>query len=230
MVKIYLEDENKTKEIGYKLGNLLVPGSVICLIGDLGAGKTTMTQSLAKALEVDDYITSPTFTIVNEYEGKMPLYHFDVYRIGSSDEMYDIGYEEYVNGEGVCIIEWANLIEDILPDEYLHIELKYKDMSREMILNPVGEKYEKIVEELDKIMKVLGIDTSSLATSVAVIEDNKLICEYTINTKKTHSQKLMPMIENMLNISDLNINEIDLIAVCEGPGSFTGLRIAMANS
>lgn len=102
-----------------------------------------MTQSLAKALEVDDYITSPTFTIVNEYEGKMPLYHFDVYRIGSSDEMYDIGYEEYINGEGVCIIEWANLIEDILPDEYLHIELKYKDMSREMILNPVGEKYEK---------------------------------------------------------------------------------------
>ena len=109
-----------------------------------------MTQSLAKVLEVDDYITSPTFTIVNEYEGKMPLYHFDVYRIGSSDEMYDIGYEEYINGEGVCIIEWANLIEDILPDEYLYIELKYKDMSREMILNPVGEKYEKIVEELTK--------------------------------------------------------------------------------
>ena len=150
MVKIYLEDENKTKEIGQTVGNLLTPGSVICLIGDLGAGKTTMTQSLAKALEVDDYITSPTFTIVNEYEGKMPLYHFDVYRIGSSDEMYDIGYEEYINGEGVCIIEWANLIEDILPDEYLYIELKYKDMSREMILNPVGEKYEKIVEELTK--------------------------------------------------------------------------------
>ncbi|MGL4911440.1 MAG: tRNA (adenosine(37)-N6)-threonylcarbamoyltransferase complex dimerization subunit type 1 TsaB [Romboutsia sp.] len=79
-------------------------------------------------------------------------------------------------------------------------------------------------------MKVLGIDTSSLAASVAVIEDNKLICEYTINTKKTHSQKLMPMIENMLKISDININEIDIIAVCEGPGSFTGLRIGMATA
>ena len=79
-------------------------------------------------------------------------------------------------------------------------------------------------------MKVLGIDTSSNATSIAVIEDNKLICEYTINTKTTHSQKLMPMIENMLNISDLNINEMDLIAVCEGPGSFTGLRIGMATA
>ena len=150
MVNIYLENEDKTKEIGYKLGQLLQLGSVICLIGDLGAGKTTMTQSLAKALEVEDYITSPTFTIVNEYEGRMPLYHFDVYRIGSSDEMYDIGYDEYINGDGVCIIEWANLIDDILPDEYLYIELKYKDMSREMRLNPVGKKYEKIVEELIK--------------------------------------------------------------------------------
>ncbi|MEG1285388.1 MAG: tRNA (adenosine(37)-N6)-threonylcarbamoyltransferase complex ATPase subunit type 1 TsaE [Romboutsia sp.] len=150
MVEIYLDREEQTKEIGYKLGTLLHPGSVICLIGDLGAGKTTMTQSLAKALEVDDYITSPTFTIVNEYQGKMPLYHFDVYRIGNSEEMYDIGYDEYINSDGVCIIEWANLIQDILPDEYLYIELKYKDMGRKMILNPVGEKYENIVKELVK--------------------------------------------------------------------------------
>lgn len=150
MVKIYLDGEEQTKEIGYRLGKLLTPGSVICLIGDLGAGKTTMTQSLAKAIGVDDYITSPTFTIVNEYEGNMPLYHFDVYRIGSSEEMYDIGYDEYINSDGVCIIEWANLIEDILPDEYLDIELIYKDMGREMILKPVGEKYKKIVEELTK--------------------------------------------------------------------------------
>lgn len=79
-------------------------------------------------------------------------------------------------------------------------------------------------------MKILGIDTSSMAASVAVIEDNKLICKYTINTKKTHSQKLMPMIENMLGLSDLNVREIDAIAVCEGPGSFTGIRIGMATA
>lgn len=150
MVKIYLENEEQTRDIGYKLGNLLTPKSVVCLIGDLGAGKTTMTQSLAQALKVDDYITSPTFTIVNEYEGKMPLYHFDVYRIGSSDEMYDIGFDEYINGDGVCIIEWANLIEDILPDEYLYIEMNYKEIGREMILTPKGEKYEEIVKELAK--------------------------------------------------------------------------------
>ena len=150
MVKIYLENEEKTREIGSKLGELLTPKSVICLIGDLGAGKTTMTLSLARSLGVDDYITSPTFTIVNEYEGKMPLYHFDVYRIGSSEEMYDIGFDEYIDGEGVCIIEWANLIEDILPDEYLYIEMNYKETGREMILTPKGEKYEEIVKELSK--------------------------------------------------------------------------------
>lgn len=124
MAKIYLENENKTREIGYKLGKLLKEGSVICLVGDLGAGKTTMTQSLADSLGIEDYITSPTFTIINEYEGKIPLYHFDVYRIGSSDEMYDIGYDEYVNSNGICIIEWANLIEDILPKEYLKYRIE----------------------------------------------------------------------------------------------------------
>lgn len=148
MFKIYLENEEKTKEIGYKLGKLLTEKSVITLVGDLGAGKTTLTQNIARALEVDDYITSPTFTIVNEYEGKYPLYHFDVYRIGSSDEMYDIGYDEYVYGEGICIIEWANLIDDILPPEYLDIKLNYIENSREMILNPIGEKYENIVKNL----------------------------------------------------------------------------------
>ena len=134
MVKIYLEDESKTKEIGYKLGNLLTPGSVICLIGDLGAGKTTMTQSLAKALEVDDYITSPTFTIVNEYEGKMPLYHFDVYRLDDISELENIGFYEYTE-DCVSIVEWADKFPDELPDETLWIYLtRIDDTSRSITL------------------------------------------------------------------------------------------------
>ncbi len=149
MKRIFLEDENKTKELGEKLGKLVYVGSVICLVGDLGAGKTTFTQSFAKSLGVDDYITSPTFTIVNEYQGRLPLYHFDVYRIGCSEEMYDIGYDEYINSDGVCIIEWANLIEDILPDEYLKIDMKYKEMGREVTFEPVGEKYDKMIAEMN---------------------------------------------------------------------------------
>ncbi|KXZ39081.1 tRNA threonylcarbamoyladenosine biosynthesis protein TsaE [Alkalithermobacter thermoalcaliphilus JW-YL-7 = DSM 7308] len=150
MEKLFLENENKTKEIGYKLGKLLKKGSVLCLKGDLGAGKTTLTQSIAKGLGIDEHITSPTFTIVNEYDGQIPLYHFDVYRIGSSDEMYDIGFDEYINKEGVCIIEWANIIEDIIPKECLWIEINYVKEGREIIFLPKGKEYEKIVKELLK--------------------------------------------------------------------------------
>ena len=150
MIKFVTNNTEETIELGKKIGNCLRKGDVIAMQGTLAAGKTTITKGIAQSLDISETITSPTFCLISEYEGKMPLYHFDVYRIGSSDEMYDIGYDEYINGDGVCIIEWANLIDDILPDEYLYIELKYKDMSREMTLNPVGEKYEKIVEELIK--------------------------------------------------------------------------------
>ncbi|MDR1773515.1 MAG: tRNA (adenosine(37)-N6)-threonylcarbamoyltransferase complex ATPase subunit type 1 TsaE [Clostridioides sp.] len=148
MYELDLYDEFETKKIGYKLGQLAFEGCIICLIGDLGAGKTTLTKSIAQALEINENITSPTFNIVNEYEGRLKLYHFDVYRIGSSEEMYDIGYDEYINSQGVCIIEWANLIEDILPDEYLNIEMKYTLNGRKMLITPKGEKYEQICNEL----------------------------------------------------------------------------------
>lgn len=143
MIKIITKSPEETKEIGYKLGKLLKGGDVVCLMGDLGAGKTTLTQCIAKGLEVDDYVTSPTFTIINEYKGRYPVYHFDVYRIADIDEMYDIGYEEYVYSEGVTIIEWANMIEDILPKERLDIEIKKgkKIDQREIIIDGKGERY-----------------------------------------------------------------------------------------
>ena len=141
----------ETYKVGIQLGKDAVSGQVYCIYGDLGVGKTIISQGVAAGLGITEVVNSPTFTIVKEYdEGRLPLYHFDVYRIGCSEEMYDIGFDEYINGEGVCIIEWANIIEDILPDDYLKIELKYKDMGREMTLIPYGEEYEKIVEELTK--------------------------------------------------------------------------------
>ena len=99
-------------------------GSVICLYGDLGAGKTAFVQGLAKGLGVEEYITSPTFTIVNVYEsGKMPLYHFDMYRLADSDEAYEIGYEEYIYGNGISVIEWPENIADILPENRYDITI-----------------------------------------------------------------------------------------------------------
>lgn len=91
-------------------------GDIYCLCGDLGVGKTVFTKGFAKGLGIDEHITSPTFTIVNEYMGKMPFYHFDVYRISDPEEMYEIGFDEYIFGEGVCLIEWADLIKELIPE------------------------------------------------------------------------------------------------------------------
>ncbi|WP_101773684.1 tRNA (adenosine(37)-N6)-threonylcarbamoyltransferase complex ATPase subunit type 1 TsaE [Peptostreptococcus faecalis] len=147
MKVFFLKDENFTYKIGKQIGQKLFPGAVICLNGDLGAGKTTITKSIAKELGIEEDITSPTFTIVNEYmDGKYPLYHFDVYRIGSSEEMYDIGFDEYVYSDGVSIIEWSNLIEDILPKERLDILITYEGEGRNISIVPYGDKYEEILE------------------------------------------------------------------------------------
>ena len=104
--------EKDTFEFGKKLGEKATAGQIICLDGDLGVGKTVFTQGFAKGLGIEDSVNSPTFTIIQIYdEGILPLYHFDVYRIGEPEEMYEIGYEEYFFGEGVCLIEWTKLIE-----------------------------------------------------------------------------------------------------------------------
>ena len=108
----------ETFELGKKTGLEAKAGEIICLDGDLGVGKTVFTQGFAKGLGIDEAVNSPTFTIIQEYdEGRLPLYHFDVYRIGDPEEMYEIGYEDYFYGQGVCLIEWAKLIEELIPDE-----------------------------------------------------------------------------------------------------------------
>ena len=114
----------ETLELGRKFGREAQPGEVYTLVGDLGVGKTVFTQGIAQGLGIEEPICSPTFTIVQVYEeGRMPFYHFDVYRIGDIEEMDEIGYEDYFYGEGLTMIEWANLIEEILPDHYREITI-----------------------------------------------------------------------------------------------------------
>lgn len=128
----------ETRELGRKIGVEATPGSVYTLMGDLGVGKTVFTQGIAEGLEIEEAICSPTFTIVQVYEeGRMPFYHFDVYRIGDIEEMDEIGYEDYFYGEGVCMIEWANLIEEILPEHRWDITIQ-KDLEK-------GFDYRKII-------------------------------------------------------------------------------------
>ena len=122
---LYVKSEEETRELGKKLAEALEVGDIVALIGDLGTGKTALTRYIAEALGVKEPVTSPTFTIVREHhEGRIPLYHFDVYRVYDPDELYEIGFEEYLFGDGVCIIEWADLIEELLPEGTLIINIK----------------------------------------------------------------------------------------------------------
>ncbi|QUE86371.1 tRNA (adenosine(37)-N6)-threonylcarbamoyltransferase complex ATPase subunit type 1 TsaE [Exiguobacterium alkaliphilum] len=137
----------ETQAVAEKLATLVTAGTVITLNGDLGAGKTTFTQGFGKGLGVKRNVNSPTFTIMKQYQGRLPLYHMDVYRLEDTGD--DIGLEEYINGDGVAIVEWSNLIESSLPTERLAITIeRVGDEERRLTFAPVGQKYETIVQEV----------------------------------------------------------------------------------
>jgi tRNA threonylcarbamoyladenosine biosynthesis protein TsaE len=135
-------DPEMTFLIGKILGETLLEGAVIALIGELGAGKTRLTQGIARGLTVPEgyQITSPTFTLINEYPGRIQLVHLDVYRLSGSPELTDLGYEEYFFGKGVVVIEWAEKIRDVLPEKTLFITLTYLDQTRRRIEIAGGQK------------------------------------------------------------------------------------------
>ncbi|OIJ16953.1 tRNA (adenosine(37)-N6)-threonylcarbamoyltransferase complex ATPase subunit type 1 TsaE [Anaerobacillus alkalidiazotrophicus] len=144
---IYTSSPEETMEFAEKLGRLIQAGAVITLEGDLGAGKTHFTKGLAKGLEVKRTVNSPTFTIIKEYKGRLPLYHMDVYRVSDGDE--DLGFDEYFYGEGVSVIEWSSLIEEQLPAERLDIQIFHQgDQERRIVLSPIGERYNLLCKEL----------------------------------------------------------------------------------
>lgn len=151
-MEILLKGLEKTEEFGIRLGKLLNPGDIVCLNGDLGAGKTTLTKSIGLGLGVDDYITSPTFALINEYEGRMPVYHFDVYRLENVEELYDLGFDEYFYGRGVSIIEWADKIEKLIPKERIVLDIKKGiDIDERRInITVYGNRYKDILKELEE--------------------------------------------------------------------------------
>jgi tRNA threonylcarbamoyladenosine biosynthesis protein TsaE len=150
MFSVVTSSPEKTWRVGEMLGRLLKAGDTICLYGDLGAGKTSFSYGIALGLGVKEkYITSPTFTFVNEYEGRVPLYHIDLYRLKSPEELENIGFDAYIESDGVTVIEWADRAEDDLPQDRLSVYLTYvNENSREIGFLGEGERYRKLVEEL----------------------------------------------------------------------------------
>lgn len=131
---VRIKSQEETKAFGMELAKKLEKGSIVALIGDLGTGKTTLSKYIAEGLEIKELITSPTFTIVQEYYGgRLPLYHFDVYRINDVEEMYELGYEEYFYGDGVTIVEWADNIMELIPKGSIIIEIEYGESFEERV-------------------------------------------------------------------------------------------------
>ncbi|MCY6485658.1 tRNA (adenosine(37)-N6)-threonylcarbamoyltransferase complex ATPase subunit type 1 TsaE [Clostridium aestuarii] len=149
-MEFIVDSVEKTIDIGIQIGKKANKGDIICLIGDLGTGKTHITKGIAKGLNITDYITSPTFNIVNEYDGKHKLYHFDVYRVNDPDEIEAIGFDEYIFGDGISIIEWANYIEELIPPEHLRITIeKLPDIGinfRKISIQYSGNRYNYVKE------------------------------------------------------------------------------------
>lgn len=149
-MEFVVDSVQETLKLGKLIGEKSNPGDIICLIGDLGTGKTHITKGIACGLEIQDHITSPTFTIVNEYAGRLKLYHFDVYRVNDPDEIYAIGFDEYIFSNGVSIIEWANYIEELIPEDHLRIHIsklpEKGESFRKICLSAKGSRYEYIKE------------------------------------------------------------------------------------
>jgi len=146
-INLISHSAEQTRQLAYRLGQCLPAGSLLTLSGQLGAGKTTFTQGLAKGLGISKNVTSPTFTILKSYKGRLPLYHIDAYRLEGLDQ--DLGFEEYISGDGVCVIEWSNFIADILPEEAISIEFSInEDDSRNLLIRATGTENERILESL----------------------------------------------------------------------------------
>ena len=158
----------ETFQVGKSLGEKAYPGQVITLTGDLGVGKTVFTQGLAKGLGIEEPVNSPTFTIVQVYEGgRLPFYHFDVYRIGDVEEMDEVGFDEYVSGEGVSLIEWANLIEEILPENRVNITIE-KDLEQGFDFRRITAFAGSVMTGVNKCGIPLYMENSSIFGSIRI--------------------------------------------------------------
>lgn len=153
-MKICVESSVETLRLGETLGRLAQPGDVFCLLGDLGAGKTTLAKGIGQGLGVKDTINSPTFTLIHEYRGRIPFFHMDLYRMGSKEEGEELGLKEYFWGKGLCAIEWPQIAVELLPDDILEIDVSVQGEARVFELRDHGPRSQQIVKEVSKFVDI----------------------------------------------------------------------------
>jgi len=141
MKMIFTNSEQETLDLGFNIGKQASKGDIVLLFGDFGSGKTALSKGIALGLGVQSYVTSPTFTLMHVYEGRLNMYHFDLYRLNSTDELYDLGYEEFLfSDDGVAVVEWAERIQQVSPERYLRVDIeKVSDSTRKFSLSYIGK-------------------------------------------------------------------------------------------
>ena len=149
-LNLVTESPEETQRLGARLGKLAQLGDVFLLVGGLGTGKTCLTQGIAWGLGVKGYATSPSFVVINQYQGRLPLYHIDLYRLDRIEEVMELGLEDYLYRRGVCVVEWAEKGLAVLPEEHLLVEMSFlSDTGRNLVLKPVGERYVELLSQLN---------------------------------------------------------------------------------
>jgi len=161
-LKLNSYSPEQTQLLGNYVGQLARKGDIFLLVGELGTGKTCLVQGIARGLDVKEYAFSPSFVILREYHGRLPLYHIDFYRLDHIEEIADLGLEEYFYGDGVCVVEWAEKGLNVLPRDNLLITLRYipaSEIGRSISLKPQGERYYELIEQLKKREGILALNT-----------------------------------------------------------------------
>ena len=199
-LKFITHSAEQTQKVGISIGKLAEPGDIFLLIGDLGAGKTCLTQGIAYGLDIQEYTLSPSFVIMRELHGRLPLYHMDFYRLENIAEISDLGLDDYLFGKGVCVIEWANRGLTVLPEDHLIIGIDYLvDNERSFVIEPGGTLHpngETIRRDyslsVGSTHLLLAIDTSTDTASLALAQDKTVLAELTWRSKQNHTTQLLP--------------------------------------
>ena len=150
LLNLVTESPEETQRLGTRLGKLAQGGDVFLLVGGLGTGKTCLTQGIAWGMGIEGYATSPSFVVINQYQGRLPFYHIDLYRLDRIEEVIELGLDDYLCGRGVCVVEWAEKALDLLPEEHLLVEISFlSDTGRNFVLKPSGQRYVEMLSQLN---------------------------------------------------------------------------------